>query len=187
MVQSLLPRGESPFRSELSRCKPLIPHRLYYFRWRDMTSPSPLSQWHYSCRLFCKLRSETLSGSSFLLRFVSTWYGGRGPGWLAVAFSTLSVLYFFIPPLRTWILKPHDIPFFLTFVACQVVAGWVSSWRRRTEASLRQAREELERKVAERTIELKNANDALLNQIAERRRTEEARFGFRRLWVAPRC
>ena len=112
----------------------------------------------------------------FLCRgdFEHVWYGGRGPGWVAVGFSTLTVLYFFIPPVRTWILKPSEVPFFLTFVSCQVAASLLSSWRRQTEDSLRHARDDLELKVEERTAELKNANEALLNQIAEQRRTEES-------------
>jgi C4-dicarboxylate-specific signal transduction histidine kinase len=65
-------------------------------------------------------------------------------------------------------------PVFLTFVSCQVAASLLSSWRRQTEDSLRHARDELEVKVGERTAELKNANETLLNQIAEQRRTEES-------------
>src|SRR5271154_4478178 len=52
---------------------------------------------------------------------VSTWFAGRGPGWLAVALSSLAVLYFFIPPYRSWNVKPQDVPFFATFVLCQVI------------------------------------------------------------------
>lgn len=118
-------------------------------------------------------------GNPFWLFFpvaviASTWFGGKGPGWLAVGLSTLAVLYYFIPPVRSFALKPRDIPFFLTFVACELVASWVIAWRRQTEVTLRQARDELEVRVAERTAELKTTNAALLNQIAEQKRTEEA-------------
>lgn len=105
---------------------------------------------------------------------LSTWFGGRGPGWFAVAFSTLAVLYYFIPPFDSWNLKMRDVPFFVTFVLCQVIANWLISWRRRTEDALRRARDELEVRVEERTVELRNANKALHEQIAEQRRTEEA-------------
>lgn len=132
-----------------------------------------------STALFLSLVLQVPFGNPFWFFFpvaviASTWFGGRGPGWVAVGFSTLAVLYFFIPPFHTWILKPHDIPFFLTFVACEVTANWLISWRKQTEDSLRRARDELEIRIGERTAELKSANDALLNQIAERRRTEEA-------------
>src|SRR5580704_6878123 len=104
----------------------------------------------------------------------ATWFGGRGPGWVAVGISTAVVLYFFIPPYRVWSVNLCDIPFFLTFVGCQVVANWLISWRRETEDSLRRTRDELEVKVGERTAELHDANESLLEQIAEQKRTEEA-------------
>lgn len=103
-----------------------------------------------------------------------TWFGGRGAGWVAAGLSTVVVLYYFIPPLRSFALKPEDVPFLLTFVACQVIANWVISWQRESQDALRQARDELELRVSERTAELKNANEALLSQMDEQRRTEEA-------------
>src|ERR1700728_528427 len=103
----------------------------------------------------------------------ATWFGGRGPGWVSVGISTVVVLYFFIPPYRVWSVNLGDIPFFLTFGACQVVANWLISWRRETEDSLRRARDELEVKVGQRTAELNDANESLLEQISQQKRTEE--------------
>jgi C4-dicarboxylate-specific signal transduction histidine kinase len=103
-----------------------------------------------------------------------TWFFGNGPGWLAVALSTLAVQYYFIPPLRTWVLRPRDIPFIVSFVACEVVANRIVAWRIGTENALRESRDQLEVRVAERTADLKDANDALRKQMEEQRRTEEA-------------
>jgi C4-dicarboxylate-specific signal transduction histidine kinase len=104
----------------------------------------------------------------------STWIAGMGPGWIAVLLSTLAAQYFFIPPFRSWVLSPRDFPFFASFVACEILANRLIAWRNRTEESLRQARDQLEIRVAERTAELEKANEALRNQMLEQKRTEEA-------------
>jgi C4-dicarboxylate-specific signal transduction histidine kinase len=103
----------------------------------------------------------------------TTWICGNGPGWFAVCISTFAVQYFFIPPFRTWVLQPRDIPFFVSFVACEVVANRIVAWRIQTENALRDTRDQLELRVAERTADLENANSALRNQMEEQRRTEE--------------
>lgn len=108
----------------------------------------------------------------FAAVMASAWYGGEGPGWLAVILSSVAVEYFFIPPVRTWILKPVDVPFLLTFAACAVFASWLSSRRRHAEVSLMHARDTLEAKVEERTAELTRRNEDLLLQIAERKHAE---------------
>src|ERR1700728_582218 len=118
-------------------------------------------------------------GNPFWLLFpvaviTSTWYCGKGPGWVAVGLSTLSVLYFFIPPDRSLAIKPEDIPFFLVFVACALISNWLVGWRKSTEDSLKRARDELELRVEERTAELKTSNEALVAPIEEQRRTEAA-------------
>jgi C4-dicarboxylate-specific signal transduction histidine kinase len=131
-----------------------------------------------SIALLLSLALQVRFGNPFWFFFAiaviaATWFGGRGPGWVAVGISTVVVLYFFIPPYRVWSVNLGDIPFFLTFVACQVVANWLISWRRETEDSLRRARDELEVKVGQRTAELHDANESLLEQIAQQKRTEE--------------
>jgi C4-dicarboxylate-specific signal transduction histidine kinase len=132
-----------------------------------------------SLALFLSLALQVPFGNPFWLLFpvaviAATWFGGRGAGWMAVLFSTLAVEYYFVPPVRSFVVKPRDVPFFLSFVACEMVANWLISWRRETEDSLRRTRDELEIRVGERTVELKEANEALRNRIEEQRRTEEA-------------
>jgi C4-dicarboxylate-specific signal transduction histidine kinase len=122
--------------------------------------------------LLASLALQDSIGNPFWFLFstaviLSTWLGGTGPGWLAVICSTLAVMYYFTPPLRSFAVTPGELPYFVTFVACEIGVTQLISWRRRTEASLRQARDELEVRVAERTAELKR-------QMVEQKRTEEA-------------
>jgi len=85
---------------------------------------------------------------------VSAWIGGMGAGLFAVLLSTLFVDYFFVPPFYSWQISTTAETYFLAFVVCAVVAGWISSAKKRSEVALEEARNQLEIKVSERTAAL---------------------------------
>jgi C4-dicarboxylate-specific signal transduction histidine kinase len=105
---------------------------------------------------------------------VAAWYAGAGPGWLAVGLSIIAVDYFFSPPIYVLDLSAKDIPWLAAFVACAVVTNAMSLQRRRMEAMLRQARDELEQRVRERTLDLQQSNDKLTAATVERSVAEAA-------------
>jgi C4-dicarboxylate-specific signal transduction histidine kinase len=107
---------------------------------------------------------------------VTTWFAGRWPGGLAVVLSALAVAYYFTPPVHSFEVDRQSLPVFIEFAASSVVVGWFSSWRRQAEAELRYARDELQLRVEERTAELRQSNEQLLGEMAERKRAEEAYF-----------
>jgi K+-sensing histidine kinase KdpD len=84
----------------------------------------------------------------------SAWVGGTGPGLFAVILSTLAVDYYFVPPLHSLEINATDIAYFVAFILCALAASWVSSTKRTSEEELREARDHLEARVAERTSEL---------------------------------
>src|SRR5689334_15603211 len=89
---------------------------------------------------------------------VSAWFGGMGPGLVAVVLSALSIDYFFVEPLHTFGLGPKHLSFLFVFGVLAILTSWMSSKRRRAEVALKQTRDELEMRVEERTSELKEAN-----------------------------
>lgn len=98
---------------------------------------------------------------------VSAWFGGMGPGLLAVVLAELSIDWYFVEPLYTLRLGPKPLSFLIVFGVLAVLTSWMSSKRRRAEAGLRQARDELETRVQERTEELRQANETLRERDAE--------------------
>jgi PAS domain S-box-containing protein len=86
---------------------------------------------------------------------ITVWYGTMASGLLAIALSILSLDYLFIPPLYQFDIDAGHLPYFLVFALFASVISWLSASRRYAERLLREARNELETKVIERTAELR--------------------------------
>ncbi len=106
----------------------------------------------------------------FAAVMASAWFGGTAPGLFAVFLSTVAVDYYFVPPFHSFAINTSDIAYFMAFIVCALVASWVSSSKRRSEEALREARDHLEVRVAERTAELQKVITEL--QENERRREQ---------------
>jgi K+-sensing histidine kinase KdpD len=128
-----------------------------------------------SVALASSLLLQRLFPHPFLFLFfaavmASAWFGGAAPGLFAVLLSTVAVDYFFVPPFHSFAINATDTAYFAAFVLCALAASWVSSSKRRSEEALREARDHLEARVAERTAELQQVITEL--QENERRREQ---------------
>jgi signal transduction histidine kinase len=106
----------------------------------------------------------------------SAWIGGKWSGALAVILSAIAVEYYFMAPIHSFGLNRESLPIFIEFSASALVVGWFSAWRKQAEAELQYARDGLQLRVEERTAELKQTNQQLLAEMAERKRAEEAYY-----------
>jgi PAS domain-containing protein len=112
---------------------------------------------------------------------LSSWIGGIGPGILASLLSILTIKYYFSPPLHTFAISLSELPRLVMLMGAGVFIGWLSGQQKRAQVALRQARDELEQRVNERTKELTVANEGLRTEIAGRKRTETLLDGQRRV------
>jgi C4-dicarboxylate-specific signal transduction histidine kinase len=84
----------------------------------------------------------------------SAWFGGTLCGLFAVLLSTVLVEYFFVPPFYSFSISRTAAAYFAAFVACALVASWVSSAMKKSEEALQEGLDQLEVRVSERTAEL---------------------------------
>jgi C4-dicarboxylate-specific signal transduction histidine kinase len=115
--------------------------------------------------------SATLFFCSVML---SSWYGGLWPGLFAALLSVVALDYYFIPPLYALGIGLEEAPDVIVFVATAFFISWLNGDQKRAKESLRQAHDELDAKVRERTAELKSANEQLQSEIAEREAAQES-------------
>jgi PAS domain S-box-containing protein len=100
----------------------------------------------------------------------SAWFGGVGPGLLAMIVSLLAFDYYFLNPIYSLAVDVTEIPRLVIYVMAALLVGSVSAAQRSKADSLRHARDVLDGTVQE----LKRTNVALQTKIAERDRAEDA-------------
>jgi signal transduction histidine kinase len=81
---------------------------------------------------------------------LTVWYGGLGPGLVALSFSATAFNYFFTEPLYSFYIARVDLPFYLVFILFAALLTWFSTVRRRIERDLLQSRDNLTNEVRQR-------------------------------------
>ena len=100
----------------------------------------------------------------------SAWFGGLRQGLLATTLLVLAFDYYFLPPTHSLVPNLNELPRLVLFAASALVVGLMSAAQRRTTESLEEARDELAANIQE----LKKTNEALHQEIAERKLAEAA-------------
>lgn len=160
--------GEDAGRSKLDTLARQVPDVVWRYGLALMSVAVALGITH-TLELYTTLRTPLF----YIAIIMSAWFGGMGPGLLAVALSTLVVDYFFAPSKQMPVLSEDSRPFVLLFSLSALFACWISVQRRRAEEALRKTRDELEARVEERTVRLTRVNEELQAEITERGRAQE--------------
>ena len=91
--------------------------------------------------LFIRYASGNPTFFSFYIAiFVSVWFGGRGPGWLATALAIVAVHSLFRGTGDLLAVTGEKLPTVLAFIITMVAADILSTQRHRAEQALRSAR-----------------------------------------------
>ena len=113
---------------------------------------------------------------------LSSWIGGFGPGILATVLSIFALEYWLTPPFFTRQVSLSEVPKFVVFFFTGAFISWLARRQRRDEEALLRAREGLEEKVRERTVDLRVAYEKLTAEVAERARAEKELHRINRVW-----
>jgi K+-sensing histidine kinase KdpD len=115
------------------------------------------------------LHLQNAPSSLFLLAVMfSAWFGGVGPGLLAMVVSSVCFDYFFVPPMYSLTVKPEEMPRLATFVVSALFVGALGAAERSATESLRRTRDYL----AETVQALQTTNEALQAESRERMQIE---------------
>ena len=108
--------------------------------------------------------------SYFCAVLLTAWLAELGPALFAMALSNLALIYYFVPPTRTFVIDATYIPSLIVFSLAALFVTWLSGRERGTTRSLVYARNQLDLKIHE----INKTNEALQAEITERKRAEEA-------------
>lgn len=118
----------------------------------------------------------------FAAVIASAWFGGLIAGFVAIAFSYFLIAFFFIPPLYSMSVGIESRTYLAAYLACGIVSIVVSTMRKHSEGVIRNARDELEARVEERTAELQRSNQEILER--ERQLRAIAETVPQQIWTA---
>ena len=91
---------------------------------------------------------------------IAFWYGGTGPGLVALGLSLVAMMRFFVPS-QLLPSGPLQESYLIVYAIFGISVGWFSASRRRAQRLLTDARDNLEVRVTERTTELRESNNEL--------------------------
>jgi PAS domain S-box-containing protein len=100
---------------------------------------------------------------------ISAWYGGVGPGLLAVTLSVASIDLFLTPRRHSLqLVLIDDVLYVAVFAVSALIVTWITGAQRRTEVALRTAHGDLTANLEE----LRRTNERLEGEVTERTRAE---------------
>jgi PAS domain S-box-containing protein len=96
------------------------------------------------------LHAEPIASSMICAVMFAAWFGGFGPGLLAIAFALLAFHYYVLPPVNSFTLKHNlfslglqELPRLLLFSIAALFVIFLSAAQRRAVESLRRSRDDL--------------------------------------------
>src|SRR3984893_5766557 len=96
------------------------------------------------------LHTEPIASSMISAVMFAAWFGGFGPGLLAIALALLAFHYYVVPPVNSFTLKHNllslglqELPRLFLFSIAALFVVFLSSTQRRAVASLRRSRDDL--------------------------------------------
>jgi PAS domain S-box-containing protein len=145
------------------------PLRISDWLWEQALKPAGISGFFVLVALLWTFPLQHVISYPFVFLFFgaiigSAWFGGFVAGLLATGMSYVFIAFFFVPPLYSISVNEGSRSFVASFVLCAIVITAISSARKKGEIAIRNAKDELERRVDERTAELQLSNQEILGR-----------------------